>query len=169
MKLTDLAVKEILETIPAIIILYGEEIVYVNRYALELTGYKEEEIIGKAIWDFCPIHCKDEIKERVLKRIKGQFFEETTEIVPFKKKNGDVIYLKSTCKTIEVNDKHYGLILAIDITTQVKLEEKLKQNINELSLIFRYSPDIIVKLNKDGIILFKSYAAKKLGYNPRDV
>ncbi len=292
MQLTDLDLKEILETIPAIILLYKEEIVYVNKYALELTGYKENEVIGKPIWDFCPVHCKDEIKERVLKRIKGEFFEEATETIPFFKKNGDLIYLKSICKTAKINNEYYGLLLAVDITQQVelekklkedieifkrinvpvmkveisskdfslinfepltekfyeltgykkedvtsdwffknlhpkdlkkinpkdlfnkdeidwefrfrkkggkyiwikeflrivernstikfistwiditkekKLEEKLRQNINELSLIFRYSPDIIVKLNKDGIILFKSYATRKLGYKPWDV
>ena len=153
---------ETIDQLPGIIILYREKIIHANRFALRHFGVKLQEIRKKHIWDFLEEECdKKEAKEQVLQRVAGKLKEPTEKICKISVK-GTVHYLKAVAATIELEGKQYGILVGIDVTPE-RSHELLLEN------IYRYTPDIIVLLDRDGKIVFKSYATTQLGYDPQKV
>lgn len=58
---------------PAAIIAYqGENIVFANRAALEMSGYSEREVVGKKFMDFVHPGDQELVKRHVTARVKGE-------------------------------------------------------------------------------------------------
>ncbi|MFY7651541.1 MAG: PAS domain-containing protein, partial [Chitinophagaceae bacterium] len=67
------------------------KIVYANEYFLQLTGYKLNEIVDLPIYNLHPAKIHAEIKTAT-DSLQGLHKVET-EVLPFKKSNGSLIYL----------------------------------------------------------------------------
>jgi PAS domain S-box-containing protein len=109
------------------------EIIECNTMTLKLFGYSQEEVLGKEFFLFTlPERC-DEAKKsfyEVLRGGKGEHFE-----VPYRKKNGEIIYLDIRASVITINENPYVLAIGHDVTDRKKLEEKITIQNKELKAI----------------------------------
>ncbi len=110
----------ILDEIPAVVIIHKEKPIWFNRYTLKLTDYSEEEIKNEPIQSLFP-----SFKEEKIETLKEKAGEEFS-IKNIKRKDGTFVYLKVLCRTIKIEEELYGLIIGIDITSEVELKNKLK-------------------------------------------
>jgi len=104
------------------------KILYVNKSVEEITGYKKEEIIGKNPNIFqSGFHSKD-FYTRMWEKLTNNEIVETLLIN--KNKKGELFYLKDKIVPVTTNDgKKYYISLAIDITHEKTLQNKLKKDI----------------------------------------
>lgn len=121
MKLSSVILRQIIDEIPAIIIIYEKDKpVWFNKYTLKLTNYSEEEIKNRTIQELFPSFKKSKTE------ISEDKSQENFYILALLKKDGNFAYLKSLKKTIKIGNQYYGLIIGIDITSKVDLENKIK-------------------------------------------
>jgi hypothetical protein len=103
------------------------KIIFANSKFLELTGYSAREIIGK---DHSIFMTKEDViktKEcdKFWKRLSGGQF--ISDIFRRKKRNGSIIWLRSTYNPIfDVNGRVYRVLkIAIDVTESIEQSEEL--------------------------------------------
>ncbi len=109
------------------------EIVECNSMTLRLFGFSQEEVLGKEFSIFTlPERC-DEAKRsfcEVLRGGEGKHFE-----VPYRKKNGEIVYLDIRANVITINKNPYVLAIGHDVTDRKKLEEMITVQNKELKAI----------------------------------
>lgn len=109
------------------------EIVECNSMTLRLFGYSQKEVLGKGFSIFTlPERC-DEAKRsffEVLRGGEGKHFE-----VPYRKKNGEIVYLDIRANVITINKNPYVLAIGHDVTDRKKLEEMITVQNKELKAI----------------------------------
>lgn len=141
-----LLTSEVIEnTREAILILDNNaNIIYVNKFFIETTGYLEEEIINKHIRNVGKVN--DQIYNEICKKVESDCFW-SGEIYNIKK-NGDRYPISLSVKSIksEFDNKIHYIIIFQDLTT-IKANE---ENINYLK---QY--DILTKLPKKSIFVNK--------------
>ncbi|BAF69125.1 sensor domain-containing protein [Nitratiruptor sp. SB155-2] len=153
--------KEI-DKLPAFILLYREKIIYANRFTRDFFGYSLDDLQKRYVWDFISDeNIKKDIQNRVLQRISGKYFEKYEKVFTVSTTQGHFL-LKGVADTIQLDGQYYGVLVSLDCTDELK-ETKLLEN------IFKYAPDIIVQLDRNGIIKVKSNAVTILGYDLKDV
>jgi PAS domain S-box-containing protein len=109
------------------------EIVECNAMTLELFGYSQEEILGKNFARFTlPERC-DEAKRRFFEVLRGG--ESPGIEVPYRKKNGDIVYLDIRANVITINNSPYVLAIGHDVTDRKKLEQMITVQNKELKAI----------------------------------
>ena len=147
------------------------EILDINKYALEVLGYKKEKIIGKQIIPtvYAPFD-HDKAKRIVKKWLKnGKLRNEKLHIITSKGEVRNVIL--STDNVIDKNGKLlYSILIQKDVTETVKAEEKIKESEQNYHNLLESSPDPIIIIDLKGNFIFANDACKKYsGYNKDEI
>lgn len=118
-----------------------------NNRALELTGYTQEEVLGKE----CTIFTEDPCREKC-----GLYSDEVKKPVKnkdctIKRKDGKALLVLKSCDLLK--DKEGNIIGGIesfeDITERKKFEEKLKDAYSELEIRVKVRTAELTKANED--------------------
>jgi PAS domain S-box-containing protein len=124
-------------------------VTYITPSAEWVMGYKQEEVIGKSIFDFVNPEDAKTAKESILKSIKNPGSVELSEI-RFRHKNGSWVVLASRGV---VSVQPFGMIIitnSTDVTQDRREQEKQREQSSILNAIIN-SPagDIIFALDKN--------------------
>ncbi len=137
----------------------------VNDKLCEMTGYTEDELIGK---NARILYNTDEEYSRVGSEKYGQIFEKGTGTVEtkWKKKSGELIDVLLSSTPIFKNDLESGVTFtALDITSRRSIENELKSSEEKYRSIIELAADAILIGSHDGIIIGANAKACELtGY-----
>jgi len=127
-----------------------------NRAYYTITGYSENEILGKNALDF--VHPDD--KNYISSKIK-EFMQNKTACAEFRflKKDGDYIWVEATAELAHIEHKN-PLILAItrDITQRKQTEEVLKLSEKQYRAVVEDQSELICRFLPDGKLTFVNEA-----------
>lgn len=101
----------------------------VNKAAVKLYGFTEDELLRMRILDLSPQHeqqrmlhaLSNECKQTGATQNNGRFSHIT--------KSGELLDVEIYCNRIRINDKDYRLIIAVDITEKMRVENKITKAI----------------------------------------
>ncbi|MDB5011044.1 MAG: hypothetical protein JWQ06_1833, partial [Mucilaginibacter sp.] len=95
----------------------------VNKAAIQHYGYGREEFLNITIKDLHPLEKRNEVEQQIRQDIRnGHFYSEVTNHV---KNNGELIDVKIESDTIDYNGVAARLVLATDVTGQVKSQQAI--------------------------------------------
>jgi|GEM_PF-1477894 len=160
--------KEITENSSDILIITDKkgDIKYSSRSVERFTGYKPEEIMGRSAFTF--IHPDD--LERAINDYCKAILEKENIVIHngfrIVHKNGSEIYMDGLGKNLLNNPDIAGFVMNIrDITEHKRADEKLQQEQERFRALAELSPDIILLVDREGIIIYENPALEKiLGY-----
>ena len=141
---------------------------WANNLLLKMTGYTQNEILGKSVSIFY-----DKRKEfiRVGKELYADMRKHGMGEIDtvWKQKNGTLFNVHIHIQPIFPKKPSYGIITAVmDITERLKAVEKVKQSEEFLSNIFRSITDPLYVINKQYKIVRLNSAASKIYDYPTD-
>lgn len=145
-------------------------IIYCNRKFKELTGYSEEEVLGRN----CRFLQGDERDQKAIKKLRflideglegqavlrnyrkdGSMFWNEVKIAPVKNSDGEITHFIGTQN---------------NITELVQTQKKLHEEKERYRLITEHATDMISMHEPDGTYLYVSPSSKKLiGYSPEEL
>jgi PAS domain S-box-containing protein len=129
---SELQLKAMLNSSPVVVLLIQEgKLIYLNPAAEKITGWKEEEFIGKNFTDF--VH-KDDIKiviQNNRERMGGNSFL-APYIIRINKKTGGFIYAEVNGTVINLDGKPTMLGFLTDITERKQAESQREAALQEL-------------------------------------
>lgn len=110
-------------------------ITYISPVARSLSGYSPSEIIGKNFLEFIFKDDAEYIQEQFRKRISGIHEVSECRIMT---KTGDLKWIRSSGRSIILNDRFLGIQGVIaDITEQKRAEDKIKASLREKEAMMR--------------------------------
>ncbi len=114
------------ESMDAVCVNVGTELVYVNRRFVELLDYDDpSELVGRDITEFFPPEQRDQIRVRTLRRQQGG--EEPMRYeTKFLRKDGPPIDIETMLSVIDFGGETAVLGFIRDITERKRYEERLK-------------------------------------------
>ncbi|MBK5225904.1 MAG: PAS domain S-box protein, partial [Thermoleophilia bacterium] len=115
--------------------IYGENgaFEYINRAGTEITGFSQEEILGKTVLDLVAPEQVEAIKEMMMRRKAGDTDRYEVDIIS---KDGHKITLSQSVSPLFQNGAIVGAIgVATDVTEASKLHKDLKQQNRRLELL----------------------------------
>lgn len=104
------------------------QFVQVNRAAIELYGYSEEEFLSMTILDIRSLEDR-KIVEQVLAATTGNEEQKYKGMFRHRLKSGKIIYVEIYTNPISINDKSHRTVIAIDVTEKVRFENKITRAI----------------------------------------
>ena len=113
-------------------------IVRVNKTELLLLGYSEEEMVGRAVWEFMAEQSsKDSLAASLAGDLQRRAFERT-----FKRKNGDLLPVLVEDRLVhDLDGKVVGIRSTIqDISDRKRMEEAMRASEVQYRLLFDSSP-----------------------------
>jgi PAS domain S-box-containing protein len=124
----------------------------VNPAASRITGYSEDELIGKHYLDLIPTDYKKQIKTfyglQSVGKHPGSYYE-----VPILTKYGETVWIGQNVRLIVEADRIVGYqVIARDITDRKKAEDALRQSEEKYRIIFENSPLGVFHFDHNGII-----------------
>lgn len=137
--------------------------VSVNKSFVKITGYSEEEVLGKTSFDI-NLWVNPEDREILIKAIKENGIAENHEI-SFRMKNGKILDSLMSSAVIELNGQPHLINITRDITLRKRAEEELSITKIFFQKMIENAPDGIVLVSAEGEIKYVSPTAKKIfGY-----
>ena len=144
-------------------------ILFVNEHALRISGYRQEDLVGRDMLLFVAPADRDKAVEYSLrmmeKRIGPQEYHlivKDGRTIPFEV-NGDVLF--------GADGRPFGIVhVCRDISERKRAEETLRESEEKFARIFRMSPDalIICRLSDGVFIEINDEFARKMGYTGDD-
>jgi PAS domain S-box-containing protein len=117
----------------------------INSYLCELTGYSENELVGKNTRILYP---SDEEYERIGRELYDQTFREGTGMVEarWKRKDGKLIDVILSTTLINREDSTKGVIYTVlDITARKEAERKVKEHERQLTSMVSNLPGFVYR------------------------
>ncbi len=136
-----------------------------NLYALELTGYSYEELIGMNISRLFPVN---ELEREPLRYDLLQAGETVHRQRQLVRKNGDLINIEMSARVLP--DGTYHCFMR-DISDRKKIEEALRHSEEKFSRAFKLSPDAVnINRLRDGVYIeINEGFTKAMGWTENDV
>jgi PAS domain S-box-containing protein len=120
------------ESAPAvIIILAGEDFIYVNPAFESISGFNQEEALSMQFWDLIHPDMQELVKERGLARQRGKTVPAHYELQAITK-DGRKIWLDMAAASINFGGQTATLAMAYDITDRIKTERALREKDDKL-------------------------------------
>ena len=141
--------------------------VYVSQLYQKITGYTDTELIGT--YSLCNIYPEDRemVKEQAIKCLKGKSFEPYE--YRFVNKKDEVMWVLETITPIVYKEERATLGSFMDITQRKKVEERLRGEEQRFRALAEQSSDIIVLVNRKGIITYENHAIERvLGFKAEE-
>lgn len=112
----------------AIFIYHGEKFVYVNSAAEQLTGYTNNELLEKTFWELVHPDHLEMIQQRRQAMERGESVPSRYEF-KIAAKDGTERWLDFAVSSINFEGAPASLGIALDMTTQKKLEQQVRQSL----------------------------------------
>ena len=123
---SELRFKALAETAPAVILMWQDErLVFVNRTAIELTGYTEAELKSQPIWDFVHPEDREMVKSHALARLRGEAAP-ARYAFRIRTKAGETRWLDYSAATVKIGGKPAVLGVGLDVTEAKERELDLE-------------------------------------------
>ncbi|MCK5137520.1 MAG: PAS domain S-box protein [Bacteroidales bacterium] len=139
-------------------------ILTVNPRLCEISGYREEELVGKHFLKIPAFYTKDAAKYITLYKnaLKGIIPSEPVQF-EWKQKNGEKRWGEAFLGVLLQNDKPVGYQSVLtDITNRVLLEKKEKQREKEINFLFESAVKLLNIENEKDLFSFIATQAQKL-------
>ncbi|MFV8368757.1 PAS domain S-box protein [Flavobacterium sp. LB2R40] len=139
---------------------------YINPACKKLTGYSQNEIIGKQFSEIVAPEWRDRVAEFYLDQFKHKI-DETLFSFPIITKNREQKWVEQTVMQLRVGNRITGhKAIMRDITERKAAEQKLKESEGQLQTIFNEAPDALIVINDEGnIIRWNPQAEKVFGWS----
>ncbi|TXT54250.1 MAG: hypothetical protein BAJATHORv1_80057 [Candidatus Thorarchaeota archaeon] len=157
-------------SLQGITVISGDEYVYVNPAFASWLGYTQEEIMdmsSEEMWNLIHSDDKQMLLERAEKRRKGEAEEKPYEY-RFVGRDEKIVWVRAYSTPITYSGKEALLVLLIDITTQVRVEEALRTSQRKYSALFHQSNDGILVHDMTGKIIEVNKRAEEMLEYSRD-
>lgn len=128
------------------------QIFEVNEAAIKAYGYSKGEFLNMSAFDLLAKEELERIKHQI-ENPSGEFYRSYDKHV---RKNGEIMFVDINVHVINYKGKKAGLVIGVDVTEKLKVEEKLKQEEDFYRNITENSSDVETITNKDGKITFAS-------------
>jgi len=151
---------------PVPMVLYKDKIIYANPAFYSLSGYNEEDLRDKVVWDFFEEDSREEYKALIEKRLKNNMSNENYTY-RFLTKDQKEVWLKIETATVECNGEFIGFATLFDITKSKRLEDDLIYKNDLWTDIFNSHSAIMLLIDSehDGKIINANPAASSFyGY-----
>jgi PAS domain S-box-containing protein len=148
----------------------GGKVIYANKAALEMFGFKTVEEISKGSFlDMVDPRDQAFIQERIEKRLRGEPVEPYFE-VKIRRTDGEVRDIEIRTSEIVLNGERLVQGIYRDITERRKIEDALRESERKFRTVLENSLDVIYQVNlKTGKYDYLSPSSKiLLGYAPED-
>lgn len=163
----------ILDTVGSLIVVLDREgrFVRFNRSCETVTGYSQEEVLGKPIWDIF-------ILERERQKVRARFAEITAGHFPnqgenfWKTKTGELRLIEwwNTALLNEAGEVEYIVGAGADVTEHRQMQEALRYNERKYRELVQSAHSIIMRWDRNGTILFMNeFALEFFGYPEKEI
>jgi PAS domain S-box-containing protein len=150
------------ETAPcAIWILQGEKLVYVNRYAENLSGYSREELFSMNPWELVDPEFRTMGEHRANARLRGENPEPRYQF-KIRTKTGELRWLDFSGARTNFEGKPAILATAFDITAIKRAEQQLLERTMYLDALIANSPLGIVTKDEQNRVVFCNPAFERM-------
>ena len=135
---------------------------YINPACKKLTGYTQDELIGKHFSELVAPEWKDRVAEFYLNQFKNKV-DETVFSFPILTKSRELKWVEQTVMQLREGNRITGhKSILRDITARKAAEQKLKESEGQLQTIFNEAPDALIVINDEGIIMRWNPQAEKI-------
>jgi len=139
----------------------------INPKFLELTGYKEDEFLGKDSLSFILPEDRNMAKENNIKMLKGE------RTLPFElraiSKTGETRWIEQTITSIHYNGRPAVLGHYLDISDRKQAEKALRESEAKYSALVENSKDGIIIIH-EGVLKYVNKASGDIvGYSPKEM
>ena len=142
--------------------------IYVSHLYQNLTGYSEAELIGTYYLGNIYPDDRKMVREEAIKRLKAERFEPYEYRLVNKK--DEVMWVLEMITPIVYREERATLGSFMDITERKKMEEKLRQEERKFRALAEQSSDIIVLVNRKGIITYENGVTERiLGFKSEEI
>jgi len=142
-----------------IYIVQDGKFVYVSELYQKLSGYTDAELIGTySLGNIYPDD-REMVREEAIKCLKEERFEPYE--YRFINKKDEVMWVLETITPIVYKEERATLGSFMDITGRKKVEEKLRHQEQRFRALAEQSSDIIVLVNREGIITYENPAVER--------
>jgi len=138
--------KSIAEHAKDAIVMMDDEsrVIFWNKQAEKIFGYKAEEIIGKDIHLLCaPKRYHDDYMrgfDLFRRSGKGQVIGKTTEVTALRK-NGEEFPVELSVGAFRMKDRWHAVAIIRDVSERKRMEKELKEKIEELERFYNLTID----------------------------
>ncbi|MFZ1982312.1 MAG: PAS domain S-box protein, partial [Smithella sp.] len=142
--------------------------IYVSHLYQNLTGYSEAELISTYYLGNIYPDDRKMVREEAIKRLKAERFEPYEYRLVNKK--DEVMWVSEMITPIVYREQRATLGSFMDITERKKMEEKLRQEERKFRALAEQSSDIIVLVNRKGIITYENGVTERmLGFKSEEI
>jgi two-component system sporulation sensor kinase A len=130
------------------------KITFLSNAVTTLLGYSPDELLGNSFFDYCHPYDQSNLLD----------FQHKTAIFRMRRKQGDYIWLETSCISIDTNqnaNQEY-LCLSRNITQKKILEEEMKEEKEKYRLLVEDSQDTIGIITNEGIWIYINNSGKQL-------
>ncbi|MFX1274207.1 MAG: PAS domain S-box protein [Promethearchaeota archaeon] len=129
-------------------------ITYINPKVYNAFGYKQEEVIGKKIFDFIHEDDKPKLEENIMEAIKKR--HEIAMEFRIQHKDGHFVPIAMRGSMAKSKGKLIPMAVLSDITDRKKSEKKLSDLAEKYNNIIKYTSDIIAEVDMKGVFTYIS-------------
>ncbi|MFQ3575245.1 MAG: PAS domain S-box protein [Cytophagales bacterium] len=137
------------------------EISYVSPSVKSIAEYEGDELLNTLITDKISFEYHEEFYSMIEKVINNSSESFTIEYA-YLKKNGEYIWMEATAKNLLKDEAINGIVINSRDITLRKLAEKESRMRSQMQSLSENSPDLICRLNTEGVFYYVNPVIEKL-------